>query len=438
MASGPEDFDFLELRVYDIHGFARCRMVSGSAMEDVIKNGKGVSGFVRFLGVKGQSSLHLHPPDFVESTNYKLMPIMSTLKPYQKIARGHRKIATVLCELRFTDGTLEKSMPRETVLTLLQQLQEEFGLTIRSAFEVEFGIRDAQTGKSFAHEAKYASSVAIQASGDILFDFVESMQDIGIKIDTLMTEYGAGQFEVTCDITEGIEAADMIADFKTASYVYLQKKGLCAEFMTCVEPDIGCRNGFHLNVSLWDAKGRNLFADPEDQEKLSDFGRHWLAGMIDHCPAMLALSSPTINCFRRVGSPAGVSFANWSQKARKVSFRLKVEANGNVYIENRIPSSASNPYLVLASTLAAGMDGVRRKLELPPPGKDNTRLPATLEEALDALEADTRLTEALGDRMVQMFIYTKRTFEVEEFKSLGELSDEKMLLKEKEYYYLPW
>ena len=94
------------------------------------------------------------------------------------------------------------------------------------------------------------------------------------------------------------QAADMIADFKTASYVYLQKKGLCAEFMTCVEPDIGCRNGFHLNVSLWDAKGRNVFADPEDQEKLSDFGRHWLAGMIDPCPAMLALSSPTINCFR--------------------------------------------------------------------------------------------------------------------------------------------
>ena len=142
--------------------------------------------------------------------------------------------------------------------------------------------------------------------------------------------------------------------------------------------------------------------------------------------------------FRRVGFPSGPRFANWSQKARKVSFRLKVEANGNVYIENRIPSSASNPYLVLASTLAAGMDGVRRKLELPPPGEDNTRLPATLEEALDALEADTRLTEALGDRIVQMFIYTKRTFEVEEFKSLGELSDEEMLLKEKQYYYLPF
>ena len=94
------------------------------------------------------------------------------------------------------------------------------------------------------------------------------------------------------------QPADMIADFKTASYVYLQKKGLCAEFMTCVEPDIGSRNGFHLNFSLWDAKGRNVLADPEDQEKLSEFGRHWLAGMIDHCPAMLALSSPTVNCYR--------------------------------------------------------------------------------------------------------------------------------------------
>ena len=129
-------------------------------------------------------------------------------------------------------------------------------------------------------------------------------------------------------------------------------------------------------------------------------------------------------------------FANWSLD-RKGSFCLKVEAGGNVYIENRLPSSACNPYLVLASTLAAGMDGVRRKLELPPPGDESTRLPATLEEAVDALEADTSLTEALGEGVMQMFIYTKRTFELDEFKAFGQLSDEEMLLKEKEYYYHP-
>ena len=83
------------------------------------------------------------------------------------------------------------------------------------------------------------------------------------------------------------------------------------------------------------------------------------------------------------------------------------------------------------------MDGVRRNLELPQPMDESRKLPATLEEALQALEADTMLKTALGEKMVEMFVYTKRTFEIEEFKAFGELSDEEKMLKEKEYYYLP-
>ncbi|KAK3789923.1 hypothetical protein RRG08_004035 [Elysia crispata] len=439
MASISEEYDFVELRVYDIHGNARGRMVTRSAVTDVMKKGIGLSGSFRFLGVKGQSSIHLKPPDYVLTKYYRLMPHLETLKPYQpyhRDASSHKKIAAVLCELRCLDGTLETGMPREATLALLQQLQEEFGLTIRSTFEVEFGIRHAKTAKTFAHEAKFASTAVLHNEGDILFDFVETMQGIDVKIDTLLAEYGSGQFEVTCHITEGIEACDMIAEFKTASHIYLKRKGLDVVFMTCVEPQIGCSNGFHFNFSIWNSEGRNIFADPDDPETLSEFGRYWLAGMVHHSPAMLALSSPTINCYRRVGFYAGPMFANWSLD-RKGSFCLKVEAGGNVYIENRLPSSACNPYLVLASTLAAGMDGVRRKLELPPPGDESTRLPATLEEAVDALEADTSLTEALGEGVMQMFIYTKRTFELDEFKAFGQLSDEEMLLKEKEYYYHP-
>ena len=140
---------------------------------------------------------------------------------------------------------------------------------------------------------------------------------------------------------------------------------------------------------------------------------------------------------RRVGTPFAPTFANWGQENRHSVFRVKIEPKGNVYIENRLPSGACNPYLVIASTLAAGMDGVRRNLELPQPMDESRKLPATLEEALQALEADTMLKTALGEKMVEMFVYTKRTFEIEEFKAFGELSDEEKMLKEKEYYYLP-
>ena len=109
-----------------------------------------------------------------------------------------------------------------------------------------------------------------------------------------------------------------------------------------------------------------------------------------------------------------------------------------MYIENRLPSSACNPYLVLASVVAAGLDGVRRKLDLPEPGDESKRLPPTLEKALVALEEDVQLKAALGEKTVEMFVYTKRKYEVEEFKAFKELSDKERLEKEKEYYYLPY
>ncbi|GFN85939.1 glutamine synthetase [Plakobranchus ocellatus] len=231
------------------------------------------------------------------------------------------------------------------------------------------------------------------------------------------------------------QAADMTADFKTGSTVYMKKKGFSAEFMTCVNPKAGLCNGFHHNFSLWDGEDRNLFADPKNPGQFSEFGRHWLAGMVEHAPALTAFSSPTINCYRRSKHPISPKYADWAYEDRGVIFRVKTEPGGNAYIENRLPSSACSPHLVLAYTLAAGMDGVRRKLPLPQPRDKSKKLPQSLEEALEALEADTLLKAALGPKLVELFIYTKRVFEVDEFKAFGDLTDEEILLKEKEYYY---
>ncbi|GFO06391.1 glutamine synthetase [Plakobranchus ocellatus] len=138
---------------------------------------------------------------------------------------------------------------------------------------------------------------------------------------------------------------------------------------------------------------------------------------------------------RRLGSEGAPRHANWALENRATAFRVRIEPAGNVYIENRLPSSACNPHLVLASTLAAGMDGVRRKLPLPQPLDESIKLPETLEKALEELEADTLLKEAISPKLVELFIDNKREFEIQEFQTLGELSDEEMLLKEKEYYY---
>ena len=101
----------------------------------------------------------------------------------------------------------------------------------------------------------------------------------------------------------------------------------------------------------------------------------------------------------------GPNYANWAPGARLTTFRLKIDHGKN---ENRVPTSACSPHLALACTVAAGMDGVRRKLELPEPREQKSTMPTSLKEALDALEADTLLKEALGPKMVELFIFTKR------------------------------
>ncbi|GFN84192.1 glutamine synthetase [Plakobranchus ocellatus] len=394
-----EAYDFIVLKIYDVHGYEKGRFVSRQKMHDIMKHGLGLDGGVCFYGVKGQPANHPAFRKDVDFANFRLMPILSTLKPCLiKSEHGDYKTASVLCRLIRHDGTLEMSTPREVTLGALQRLESEFGLKIKSTFEAEFNIIDQRTAKALAHFTKWCSVTAVQNAQTLLMTLTKAMNEIGVKMDTIMSEHGPGQFEVTFDVTEGIEAADMAAEFKVASYVFLKSKGYDASFMTRLYPDQGCANGFHFNFSLWDSNGRNVFADPKDPYKLSSFGRHWLAGMLAHAPAMTAICSPTINCYRRIGTPYAPSYVNWSPENRDSTFRLKTEPGNNVFIENRIPSSSCNTHLVLACTLVAGMDGVRRQLPLPEPLETSKILPPTLDKALAALEADTILSDALGQK----------------------------------------
>ncbi|GFO06393.1 glutamine synthetase [Plakobranchus ocellatus] len=320
-------------------------------------------------------------PYFDEPIGYKnirLYPLLETLMPCQKIVQGDHRIASVLCEMRLNDGTLDRSDPRQATLALLEQLHSEFGLKIKSSFETQFGIRNSKTDQPFVNNTKWASAAIMQCAQvvkgdwtrrsaiktnqhwlsqrsseiavvssnrrvnakhlclanfdsarkrktsvlgllrnskfqegqslsvkgnakcleqDVMLDMVKSVTETGVKIDTLVPQLGDGQYEVTFENAEGIKAADMTAEFKTASYVYLKMKGYNAEFMACVRPNVGLCHSLHHNFSLWDAIGRNILVDPEDPCQLSEFGRHWLAGLVKHTPGMTALSSPTINCY---------------------------------------------------------------------------------------------------------------------------------------------
>ena len=179
-----------------------------------------------------------------------------------------------------------------------------------------------------------------------------------------------------------------------------------------------CGNGAHFNCSVWDASGTtNLFADPGRPDGFSDFGRHWVAGLLKNADAMTALVCPTVNCYRRLHGPWAPKRFAWGVDDRHATFRVKNMGDPALtWVENRVPSGLANPYLALAANIAAGLDGVLNRLEPPPPGglEGGPRVLADLEDSLKALEASSVMREALGPDFVEYFCCLKREGEIKQ------------------------
>jgi glutamine synthetase len=237
-----------------------------------------------------------------------------------------------------------------------------------------------------------------------------------------------------------LESPDAVYLARYAIRAFSRRRGYEATFMA--RPTFrDFASGFHLNHSLWDSNGRDVFFDSADPQKLSVFAKHWIAGLVHHTPALCALFSPTVNCYHRFASGLAPSTVYWNFDDRLSAYRAKTSQTG-AYLENRLPSSACNPYITFAATIAAGLDGVERKLECPAPGRPEEGaigvpvIPKTLGEALDWLEKDTALVEALGGKMVEYFAALKREFEIKHFKNntSTDMSKAEVIDIERKYY----
>jgi len=232
----------------------------------------------------------------------------------------------------------------------------------------------------------------------------------GVDVIALHTEYASGQLEFAIAPQLGIESADQMFNLKGGIKEMSLLRGLQATFMTKPVDGPGCSSGMHFSHSLL-AGGKNAFHDMETQ-RLSAVGRHWAAGLIKHAAALCALMSPTVNCYRRLHTPFAPDRADFRLQDRYAMLRVVEDSAVKTYIENRLPSSAANPYVVLAATVAAGIDGLVNRLELPTT-IDGETLPSSLLESLAALESDRVLCDALGEEFIRWFVAIKREVEIE-------------------------
>lgn len=301
-----------------------------------------------------------------------------------------------------------------------KQIQKlaDMGLRIYSSSEMEFMVTEKDTMKPLFSGNDYIKVFSFSKHEKMFFEFDRMLQDSGINIETFQCEYSPGQLEFTLKPSIGIAGPDATFQFKQAMKELCYQKGYHATFMTRPFGTSGCSNGTHFNFSLWNEDNKNAFYDSSKPDNLSDLALHFIGGYLKHVNAVTALCSPTLNCYRRLHTPWSPDLVDWGIDHRFTTHHVKNYSEKETYMENRIASGSSNPYLVMAATIAAGIDGIVNKIQPPVKGKraDAEALPYTLEESLSALKEDTYMVEALGEEFVDWFAMCKEQIDFAKFK----------------------
>jgi glutamine synthetase len=402
--------DFVRFEQTDTHGISRSKTVPTRHFREFAEH--GLNFLLGQLGFDAQSGVapgtgYLEELGFPDS---RLLPDFSTYT----VLPWADKTARVLCEPRFQDGRPALAAPRAVARKLLGELETR-GYRLFSGYEYEFYLVDRETRQPPFPGIQIFATLRNNFDESLVYQILRGMSAVGVDIITSNAEYGPGQMEINFAPAAGVAAADQAFTFKNGVKEIAQRNGYMASFMTKPYADQSA-SGCHYHHSLIDVKsGRNAF-NSGVEGRSTDVARWWLGGQIMHARALTALVSPTVNCVKRykLWSFAPTN-ATWGVENRSVGFRLKGLGGQGAHIENRMPGGGSNPYLVMAGVLAAGLDGIKNHIEPPAEAtgiayglSDVTDLPTRLEHALDALEADAVLRSALGEELVRLFLAVKR------------------------------
>ncbi|MDX2676514.1 glutamine synthetase family protein [Streptomyces sp. NY05-11A] len=277
--------------------------------------------------------------------------------------------------------------------------------------------------RRYARDRGVVYTAGLRADPDNhLLRTLRHVRDLKIGVLSGNHEFDGGQFEINLLHSEALSAADRAFRFKAAIKELARREGRLATFMAKPFNDAG-GSGFHLHLSCEDAEGRNAFDDPAGAYGLSAQARHAIAGALAHAPALAALANPTVNSAKRFGPDTLAPWLiDWGLDNRSAMVRVPPERGPGARLELRLGDASANPYLLIAGTVAAALLGIEAGEEPPAPlegyGYDTAKaavLPMSLSAALDALEADTALTELLGKSFTSSFLTYKRN-EVERFQ----------------------
>lgn len=409
------EIKYILAQFVDIHGVAKTKSVPAHCLMDVVESGAGFAGFAVWgLGMEP------HGPDFMARGDLDTLSIV----PWQP---GY---ARIVC-----DGHVNgEPYPYDSRVVLKNQLKllADKGWTLNTGLEPEFSLFNrAEDGslkpvdESDVLDKPCYDYKGLSRSREFLETLVESLQKLDFDVYQIDHEDANGQFEINYTYGNALESADRFTMVRMGAGEIANDLGMVCSFMPKPASD-RTGNGMHFHLSITDKDGKNLFNDDSDSNGmgLSKMAYHFTAGLLHHAKALCAIAAPTVNSYKRLVVGGTASGATWApayiaygDNNRSAMVRIPYGR-----LEFRLPDSGCNPYLVHAALIAAGLDGIERELDPGEPKNINLFalteeerkeqgieiLPQNLNEALDALEADTVLTERLGTEIVSEFLKVKR------------------------------
>lgn len=364
----------------------------------------------------------------------RIRPDVSTLELLTYLP-GH---ARMLSDLETLTGEPWELCPRSALKRTIQKLADRH-MTVKAAFENEFTVYKTDDSGHWQpiDDLNCFSSAAMDVASPYVLPIIEELLAQGIEVEKYFPEAGRGQQEIPVRCQSGIGAADQQVSFRETVRGVATARGFRVSFMPKPHPD-SAGNGCHVHVSLWDAQQkRNLFYDAAGPYALSETARRFIAGILHHTPALMALTAPTTNSYKRfVERCWSSSCVCWGPDNREATVRVASTYRGreeeSLNIEYKPCDPTCNPYVALAAILLAGLDGVDQKRE---PGEATLTDPALLSSekrlglglkdypgelaaALSALDANQVLRTGLGDELVSDYLTMKRA-EITEVESRG-------------------
>ncbi|WEG11536.1 type I glutamate--ammonia ligase [Pullulanibacillus sp. KACC 23026] len=406
-----EGVKFIRLQFTDLLGIIKNVEIPVDELPKALSNecmfdGSSIEGFVRIE----ESDMYLYP-DF---DTWVVFPWTG----------GKGKVARLICDIYNPDGTPFEGDPRQILKRQLEEMKALGFTAFNIGPEPEFFLfkmdEKGEPTLELNDKGGYFDLSPTDLGENCRKDIVLELEDMGFEVEASHHEVAPGQHEIDFKYADAVATCDNVQTFKLAVKTIARQHGLHATFMP--KPLFGVNgSGMHANMSLF--KGNdNAFYDPSTEKGLSETAHYFIAGILEHARAFTAVTNPTVNSYKRlVPGYEAPCYVAWSLRNRSPLIRVPAKRGLSTRIEVRSVDPSTNPYLAMAVLLAAGLDGVRRKLTPPAPTDRNiyvmdkaereaagiNDLPSTLKEALEVMTADEVITKALGSHALSHFVEAK-------------------------------